>query len=70
MAAAAGPRDARVESALAGRVTGGASDGREQVSWARHASQVGGAAQAESGEAECGAQHLDGQTSTLKHYRF
>jgi hypothetical protein len=58
MVAAGGPRGMQVESAWAGHATGGASGRREQVSRARHTSQVGASSAAGSGEAECGMRRI------------
>jgi hypothetical protein len=41
------------------------SDGREQVSQARRASQAGASNAGRSGEAECGARHPSRQTNGL-----
>jgi hypothetical protein len=52
----------------AGRATGRASGGREQVSRVRHTLQVGASSTGGSGEAECGARRLDERTPVRKHY--
>ena len=65
MTAADGPRDMQAESAMAP-----ASDGREQVSRARRASQAGASSAGGSDKAECGARCPDGRPPAWKHYRF